>query len=118
MFANIYFIVQAAQNRNLVYIEVPVGVQVRLWSEVLQSVVEDTKGHVEKKQASTYEEILAEQEQKAEEVRTAGLACWDFCPDHTGCCAALMQHRCLACPIGLVMCVVFVGKPPWTSHHT
>jgi hypothetical protein len=43
--------------------------QLKLWSEVLQSVVEDTKGHVEKKQASTYEEILAEQEQKAEEVR-------------------------------------------------
>ncbi len=42
--------------------------QVKLWAEVFGSVVEDTKGYVEKKQASTYEEILAEQEQKAEEV--------------------------------------------------
>lgn len=44
--------------------------QVKLWSEVFASVIEDTKGYVEKKQASTYEEIVAEQEQKAEEVTT------------------------------------------------
>ena len=42
--------------------------QVRMWSEVYSSVIEDTKGYVEKKQASTYEELVAEQEQKAEEV--------------------------------------------------
>ena len=42
--------------------------QVRVWSEVYSSVIEDTKGYVEKKQASTYEELVAEQEQKAEEV--------------------------------------------------
>lgn len=42
--------------------------QVKLWAEVFGSVIEDTKGYVEKKQASTYEEIVAEQEQKAEEV--------------------------------------------------
>ncbi|KAK9906790.1 hypothetical protein WJX75_008099 [Coccomyxa subellipsoidea] len=41
--------------------------KVKLWSEVFASVIEDTKGYVEKKQASTYEEIVAEQEQKAEE---------------------------------------------------
>ena len=44
------------------------GFQVRVWSEVYSSVIEDTKGYVEKKQASTYEELVAEQEQKAEEV--------------------------------------------------
>ena len=44
------------------------GCQVRVWSEVYSSVIEDTKGYVEKKQASTYEELVAEQEQKAEEV--------------------------------------------------
>ncbi len=43
-------------------------VQVRTWSEVYSSVIEDTKGYVEKKQASTYEELVAEQELKAEEV--------------------------------------------------
>ena len=32
------------------------------------SLIEDTKGYVEKKQASTYEELVAEQELKAEEV--------------------------------------------------
>ena len=42
--------------------------QVRVWSEVYSSVIDDTKGYVEKKQASTYEELVAEQEQKAEEV--------------------------------------------------
>ena len=31
-------------------------------------MIEDTKGYVEKKQASTYEELVAEQELKAEEV--------------------------------------------------
>lgn len=45
----------------------------KLWAEVFGSVIEDTKGYVEKKQASTYEEILAEQEQKAEEVRNSCL---------------------------------------------
>ena len=45
-------------------------VQLALWAEVFAGVVEDTKGHVEKKQASTYEELLAEQEAKAEEART------------------------------------------------
>ena len=42
--------------------------QVRTWSEVYSSLIEDTKGYVEKKQASTYEELVAEQELKAEEV--------------------------------------------------
>ena len=42
--------------------------QVKVWSEVYSSVIEDTKGYVEKKQASTYEELVAEQELKAEEV--------------------------------------------------
>ena len=42
--------------------------QLGIWAEVFSSVVEDTKGHVEKKQASTYEELVAEQEAKAEEV--------------------------------------------------
>lgn len=51
------------------------GFQVRVWSEVYSSVIEDTKGYVEKKQASTYEELVAEQEQKAEEVgRTSSLS--------------------------------------------
>ena len=45
--------------------------QVRTWSEVYSSVIEDTKGYVEKKQASTYEELVAEQELKAEEVSTS-----------------------------------------------
>ncbi len=36
--------------------------------EMLSSVLEDTKGRIEKKQAQTYEELLAEQ-QEAEEVR-------------------------------------------------
>ncbi len=46
----------------------------KLWAEVFASVIEDTKGYVEKKQASTYEEIVAEQEQKAEEVGTSPAA--------------------------------------------
>lgn len=52
-------------------------VQVRTWSEVYSSVIEDTKGYVEKKQASTYEELVAEQELKAEEVirRFSALTC-------------------------------------------
>ena len=46
-----------------------------MWAEVYSSVIEDTKGYVEKKQASTYEELVAEQEQKAEEVgRTSSLS--------------------------------------------
>ena len=43
--------------------------QLALWAEVFAGLVENTKGHVEKKQASTYEELVAEQEAKAEEVR-------------------------------------------------
>lgn len=46
-----------------------VPAQVKLWTEVFGTVIDNTRGYVEKKQASTYEEILAEQEQKAGEVR-------------------------------------------------
>ena len=44
--------------------------------DMLSSVIEDTKGRIEKKQAQTYEELLAEQ-QEGQEVRcdTCGLAC-------------------------------------------
>ena len=51
--------------------------QVRTWSEVYSSVIEDTKGYVEKKQASTYEELVAEQELKADEVILQILRCCD-----------------------------------------
>ena len=40
--------------------------------DMLSSVIEDTKGRVEKRQAQTYEELLAEQ-QEAEEVGSRGL---------------------------------------------
>ena len=70
--------------------------QVKMWSEVYSSVIEDTKGYVEKKQASTYEELVAEQELKAEEVS-----------DHT----SLLVHErvqhcrlsaCVQCQMGQV----------------
>jgi hypothetical protein len=38
---------------------------------MLSSVIEDTKGRIEKKQAQTYEELVAEQAE-AEEVRLGG----------------------------------------------
>ncbi len=42
-------------------------------------MVEDTKGYVEKKQASTYEELVAEQELKAEEVKGHTNLCMKDC---------------------------------------
>jgi hypothetical protein len=50
-------------------VPLPAAAQLGIWAEVFAGVVESTRGHVEKKQASTYEELLAEQEAKAEEVR-------------------------------------------------
>ncbi len=51
----------------------------KIWSEVYSSLVEDTKGYVEKKQASTYEELVAEQELKAEEVKGHTNLCMKDC---------------------------------------
>lgn len=78
---------------NQIPIEMPLDIlQVKIWSEVYSSVIEDTKGYVEKKQASTYEELVAEQELKAEEVS-----------DHT---SLSVQHyrlsACMQCQIGQV----------------
>ena len=42
--------------------------QLKVWGEVYQTVIESTKGHLETKQGMSYDDIIKEQEQKAEEV--------------------------------------------------